>query len=920
MKSKTMRHLFCRSAFAACLMGTAVMLPSCEDQNLTGQPSWLGNSIYERLQEEGNYTTTLKLIDDLKLTEVLSHTGSKTLFVADDAAFEEWFRTNDWGVTNYDQLSDAQKKLLLNSSMINNAYLVELLSNVSGNPPQSGMCMRRATSLSVYDSVYIMKPADMPAGEVWDQYRDRPEGIVLLKDATTPPMIHFLPKFMEFYDFTEQDLSLLTNGAATSLGEAWVNGKQVFERDITCKNGYIHKVNGVLTPNDNMAEIIRKQGRGGDDDAEGTSLWSKFIDRFAAPYYAGNSITNEYRRLYGTQDSVYVLRYLSNQSSNGKNNTTPDGETAPVVLPFDPGWNQYMYSNTMNYDMHYDAAMMIVPTNKAVQDWFEYGAGNALKQEFDSLEGIPNQTLIELLNVNMIDALTGKVPSKFADILDPSTQESLGITPEDIVASHMGCNGVVFVVDKVFSPYSYSSVVFPAMVRERTFKTIYWGIDYEPTSDDSEPTLYFKPFLNSKLSHYSLLLPDNQAMMQYLDPVYYGTGGSQSLLEFSYDSLKSTLQAKRITCTVDANGEIKKTIGVGAGLDVSAAVMKNRMRDMIENMIIVGEFKEGQEYYKTKSGSYVRVQNPGVEGMMTIQGAWQMQHGGKALKVSKIYHQDNGEAYQLEGQMPLTSTKSLYMTLKEQPQYKQFFDLANGSDGTDKNSALFSGTMENTKDEITGVCANSGTNFNFTLFDNFNYTVYVPNNDSVKALIDGGILPTWTDFKKYKDIRDSRSGYTQDEKDEASVYCDVIKTRINSFIRYHVHDNSLIIGGETGVMDYETMMLNEENRRFYTVTTRVEPTAMSVTDVTGKTRNVLTDVPALYNNICRDYWFSGGAGSTANPTRRILMDSDATVHLIDGVLRYKSDAELGSWLDECALAWEEFKANKEKEEEEGGEQ
>jgi len=95
---------------------------------------------------------------------------------------------------------------------------------------------------------------------------------------------------------------------------------------------------------------------------------------------------------------------------------------------------------------------------------------------------------------------------------------------------------------------------------------------------------------------------------------------------------------------------------------------------------------------------------------------------------------------------------------------------------------------------------------------------------------------------------------------------------------------------------------------------------MSVTDVVGNTRNVLTDVPALYNNICRDYWFSGGAGSTANPTRRILMDSDATVHLIDGVLRYKSDAELGSWLDECALAWEEFKANKEKEEEEGGEQ
>lgn len=918
MKSKAMRHLFCRSAFAACLMGTAVMLPSCEDENLTGQPSWLGNSIYERLQEEGNYKTTLRLIDDLKLTEVLSHTGSKTLFVADDAAFDEWFKTNDWGVRKYEDLTSAQRKLLLNSSMVNNAYLVELLSNVSGNPPQTGLCMRRATSLSIYDSVYIMKPADMPAGKLWDKYRDRTEGIVLLKDATTPPMIHFLPKFMEYHKFTSQDLSLLTNGAATSLGEAWVNGKQVFERDITCKNGYIHKVSGVLTPNENMAEIIRKLGRDGEANPGGTSIWSAFIDRFAAPYYAGNNITNEYRRLYGGQDSVYVMRYLSNQSAGGTNKETPEGDVAPVVLPFDPGWNQYMYSNTSNYDMHYDAAMMIVPTDSAVLAWFNEGAGTSLKDEFDSLPGIPDQTLIELLNVNMIDALTGKVPSKFDDILDPSTQESLGITPGDIKASYMGCNGVVFVVNKVFSPYSYSSVVFPAMVRERLFKTIYWGIDYEPTSSDTEPTLYFKPFLNSKLSHYSLMLPDNQAMTQYLDPVYYGTGSSQSMLKFEYDSLKQTVQAKRITCKVDANGNIT-TSGTGTGLDVSESVMKNRMRDMIENMIVVGEFKEGQVFYKTKSGSYIRVDNVGQEGAMTIQGAWQMQHGGKALKVAKVYPQDNGEAYQLEGQMPLTSTKSLYMTLKEQPEYKQFFDLANGSDATDKNSILFSGTMENTKGEITGVCANSGTNFNFTLFDNFNYTVYVPQNDSVQKLIDNGILPTWTDFKKWKDIRDSRTS-TQEQRDEASVYCDVIKKRINNFIRYHVHDNSLIIGGETGQMDYETMMINEETRRFYTVNARVETDGMEVTDVTGKTYRVQTDAPALYNNICRDYWFSGGAGSAANPTRRILMDSDATVHLINGVLRYETDANLGTWEKEFERAWEEFKANKEKEEEEGGEQ
>ena len=40
----------------ALLIGASVM-QSCKDDDLilTGQPSWLGNSIYERLQDEGNY-------------------------------------------------------------------------------------------------------------------------------------------------------------------------------------------------------------------------------------------------------------------------------------------------------------------------------------------------------------------------------------------------------------------------------------------------------------------------------------------------------------------------------------------------------------------------------------------------------------------------------------------------------------------------------------------------------------------------------------------------------------------------------------------------------------------------------------------------------------------------------------------------
>ncbi|MBO7294722.1 MAG: hypothetical protein J6U65_04825, partial [Bacteroidaceae bacterium] len=73
-------------------------------------PSFLGQSIYHELQNRGNYTTVVRLIDDLEYAEVLSKTGSKTLFVANDSAYAEFFKNNPWGVTSYDDLSKNQKR------------------------------------------------------------------------------------------------------------------------------------------------------------------------------------------------------------------------------------------------------------------------------------------------------------------------------------------------------------------------------------------------------------------------------------------------------------------------------------------------------------------------------------------------------------------------------------------------------------------------------------------------------------------------------------------------------------------------------------------------------------------------------------------------------------------------------------------
>ena len=92
-------------------------------------PEWLGGSIYEELQNPkslvGTFTYYTRLADDLGYAEVLSRTGSKTIFPANDEAFEAFFASNNaFGVHSYDELTTSMKKALLYGSMLDNAILI----------------------------------------------------------------------------------------------------------------------------------------------------------------------------------------------------------------------------------------------------------------------------------------------------------------------------------------------------------------------------------------------------------------------------------------------------------------------------------------------------------------------------------------------------------------------------------------------------------------------------------------------------------------------------------------------------------------------------------------------------------------------------------------------------------------------------
>ena len=141
----------------ACLLFVCATVQSCRDEYFFDdtEPTFVGSSIYDYLDGAGNFTCFLRVINDLGYKDVLQRTGSKTLFVADDNAFMSGIE-KEWGFTEYEQLTSAHKRLLLYGAMLDNAYLLEMLSKMQSlYCPTSSLCSSRSIALTSTKKVSV---------------------------------------------------------------------------------------------------------------------------------------------------------------------------------------------------------------------------------------------------------------------------------------------------------------------------------------------------------------------------------------------------------------------------------------------------------------------------------------------------------------------------------------------------------------------------------------------------------------------------------------------------------------------------------------------------------------------------------------------------------------------------------------------
>ena len=730
---------FCKPASRLlCLLAACGLTYSCtDDYKLDDEkPADLSSSIYQGLlqglKKGESFSTYLRLISDpdvnpdnvRPLTEVLNRTGSKTVFVANDKAFQEFFKNNEklpeadpWHTaTSYEALSAAQKKLLIHCSMLNNAIVMENLasSEASGyNSPVRGEYLRRNTDVALTDSISYLNGTQIPyhyntKGEkdYWARFRsenanDKSKGIYLVNDGTASMMIHFTNEYLKKNNITDEDFYIIM-GSQRTTEDAHIYDSKINPqaKDYVCENGYINMMDKVIKPLPNMAEVIRTNGK--------TNIFSHMLDRFSAPFY-NDAVTKAYKNLHQEfTDSIFSKAYFSLMSADYSSVGANTGAHSPltigpdklpftqdVALKFDPGWNAFYDEVRKERDM----AAMFIPSDEVLKEYFAKGGAGwilietycedpgpeapqeTLEDLYKKIDQIPLDRIQSLINVIMFPSFSASVPSKMLTLKDDA-QEQLFYTEDlnKIDTVLLGCNGAVYVMKKVYGPADFTSVAAPAFI-SKTNNIVSWAIYNGAKISSTNPDymgLNYYAYLKAMRSEFTFFIPTDEALKFYYDPISMQTQRKR-VLELIYKPITTgtgiPVQAKVYRYDINTAKKGGSYMGQTFG---EQAEMVSRLKDILESHTIVHDGTnpiEGSqnEYYLTKNFSTVKIVRDENGKVSQVLGGFQLDNinagltdgttGSSSCNIIQEYGQQNGTAMTLDAPIIPTS-HSVYHVMR----------------------------------------------------------------------------------------------------------------------------------------------------------------------------------------------------------------------------------------------------------------
>jgi uncharacterized surface protein with fasciclin (FAS1) repeats len=606
------------------------------------------------------------------------------------------------------------------------------------------------------------------------------------------------------------------------------------------------------------------------------------LHRFSAPYYV-KSLTDEYKSRHNEfNDSVFIKAFFNNQFNSGLVNVIapptivknyPDGKVIDknIFLPFNPEYNLYQDSKPYQVDF----AAMFVPTNDALATYFNDGIGVRIKNRYGTWENTPDDIIALLVRQHMRKSFLESLPASFENLTDDNGYK-INIKKTDKENSYVALNGWVFVHKTVLSPPDFQTVFAPVLFSDKAkiFKYII-SFQHETWRTD------YRMYLNSLENEFSLLVPSDEFFAHYVDPVTLPKLIPGALV-FFYNENSKTVNAKVYKYDVNT-----KTLGDSVETVTDQTFINNRLYDILNSHIVIGNIESGRDYFLTKNGNVLKVSGAGTS--LKIEGGGNMENG-QVVNVVSYSNELNGKTYFIDKPIETPYT-SLYEKLSSTPEFLEFFKLMDGFDKPSKSAS--NAKMFVAKDVVNYW----GIDYNLKFLNTYNYTLYIPTNEAIIDAMKKGNISPW-------ETQDGVTGINQ--MDATSKAAAIAK--LEKFIRYHFQDNSILIGNYYNTpfkytsaarkTDYAITGFNTSYNKYY----RLKPYTDKGNDLSIVTETLDTAKVniqgGLYNILVRDYVFGkdpstckeidkSGTGTNSYYQTSISTSYTTVIHQIDKVLLFQ---------------------------------
>ncbi len=500
-----MKISFKHIVIAACAIGI-LGLTGCEDHQERYQiPPWLGGSSIETLQEKGNYTVFLKLMEKANYTEPITK-QLFTLFVPDDAAFDAYFKTI--GKNSVDDLTKDEAVNLFTLHVLRNPrsrfYLIYEYAWSEFQGPDQG-------HNGEYMSLFHRKETpstSIPYRETIRYVPGREGEEVLMYTGTKNVPLFTDEWFHDFgstdpkgdYEFMYPGSTYKKDYAGELKGTNWHNAMVLpytnadgeEELEVRTASGFIYYIDRVLGTMPSIEEYMIA-------NPDKYGLYYDILQRFAV---YGNQRTDEqgrvqYRKSY---DLVFNLAHERGPSAGNEG-----------IIPPQNMWTAFL------------------PNNETLQNYLD----NTILKYYPAIDSVPRVTLYYILQTQLSQSLVlmSKAEKSYFNAFGDPTE----MNRSDIVSGFMCSNGEVYESKKIMEPFAFTCV--PGLLFfDKDYSTLLYaltesGMLASLSNPNADVTLFAAT--NEKLEEYGVRYNETNARIEFRSPAD-GKWSAMNSLDLTY--------------------------------------------------------------------------------------------------------------------------------------------------------------------------------------------------------------------------------------------------------------------------------------------------------------------------------------------------------------------------------------------------